>query len=170
MRDQTLWKLAGVAALAGGLIDLAGPLVYPHLAESSRQVVYVVIDVLLLLGMLGVQFVTGRLTGWWGVVGLAIGASAVLVVRSSAALGPGVYPAAAAVWVIGMVLMSLGILRVRAPLGGAASLWLATFVIGLVGLGLKGQVPTHRIAAAAFALGFVVAGVRLITLSSRAPA
>ncbi len=170
MRQETVWRLAGVAAVLGGLIDLVGPLFYPHMAEPTRQATYVLIDVLLLLGMLGVQSATGRSTGWWGVVGLAVGVSAVLVVRSSMALGPGAYPIASALWVMGMVVMSLGILRAKGPLGGAASLWLLTFIIGVVGIGLEGQVPTHRLAAAAFALGFIAAGVRLVQISSRARA
>jgi hypothetical protein len=39
--------------VVGGLIDLAGPWLYPRLAEPANQAVYVLIDVLLLFGMLG---------------------------------------------------------------------------------------------------------------------
>ena len=68
MRQETVWRLAGLAAVIGGLIDLVGPLVYPHLAEPARQSTYVLIDLLLLFGMLGVQSVAGRATGWLGLV------------------------------------------------------------------------------------------------------
>ena len=85
MRQETVWRLAGVAAVLGGLIDLVGPLLYPHMAQPARLLTYVLIDVLLLFGMLGVQSVAGRAMGWLGLLGFVIAVTGVLLVRTSAA-------------------------------------------------------------------------------------
>ena len=172
MRQQIVWRLAGVAAVAGGLIDLVGPLFYPHLAEPLKLSTYVLIDVLLLFGMLGVQSVAGRAMGWPGLVGFVVAVSGVLLVRTSAAgiWGAASYTVASAIWSIGMVVISVALLSKRGPFRMAAALWIAAFVIGLAGLALKDQGLAHRLAAWCFALGFVAAGVILARTASRAEA
>ena len=172
MRQETVWRLAGVAAVAGGLIDLVGPLFYPHLARPLRLSTYVLIDVLLLFGMLGVQSVAGRVMGWPGLVGFVIAVGGVLLVRTSAAgiWGAASYTVASAIWSIGMVVIGATLLVRRGPFRMAAALWIAAFVIGLAGLALKDQGLAHRLAAWCFALGFVAAGVILARTASRAEA
>jgi hypothetical protein len=172
MRRQTLWRLAGVAAIAGGLIDLVGPLLYPHMIEPVRLSAYVLIDVLLLFGMLGVQSKAGQAMGWPGLLGFVIAVTGVLLVRSSAAgiFGVASYTIAAAIWSIGMVVTGAALLSKRAPFRMAAALWIAAFVIGLAGLALKDQGLAHRLAAWCFALGFVAAGLILAKPVSRAEA
>ncbi|KQY29371.1 hypothetical protein ASD38_08430 [Caulobacter sp. Root487D2Y] len=172
MRQQTIWRLAGLAAVLGGTIDLFGPLLYPHLAEPVRLSTYVLIDVLLLFGMLGVQSVAGRVMGWPGLVGFVIAVSGVLLVRSSAAgiWGAASYTVASAVWSIGMVVVGAALLAGKGPFRAPAALWIAAFVIGLAGLALKDQGLAHRLAGWCFALGFVAAGVILARTASRAEA
>ena len=172
MRQETVWRLAGAAAVAGGLIDLVGPLVYPHLGQPLKLSTYVVIDVLLLFGMLGVQSVAGKATGWLGLAGFVIAVSGVLLVRTSAAgiWGEASYTVASAIWSIGMVVTGAAFLLKRAPFRVAAALWIAAFVIGLAGLALKDQGLAHRLAGWCFALGFIAAGVILARTASRAEA
>ena len=172
MRQETVWRLAGFAAVLGGLIDLVGPLFYPHLSQPLRLSTYVLIDLLLLLGMLGVQSVAGKTMGWLGLAGFVIAVSGVLLVRSSAAgiWGAASYAVASAIWSIGMVVTGAALLSKRAPFRMAAALWIAAFVIGLAGLALKDQGLAHRLAAWCFALGFVAAGVILARTASKAEA
>ena len=172
MRQQTIWRLAGVAAVLGGLIDLFGPLAYPHLTDPVRLSTYMLIDLLLLFGMLGVQSVAGRLMGWSGLVGFVIAVSGVLLVRTSAAgiWGAASYTVASAVWSIGMVVVGAVLLARKGPFRAASALWIAAFVIGLAGLALKDQGLAHRVAGWCFALGFVAAGVILAKTASRAEA
>ena len=172
MRQETVWRLAGVAAIAGGLIDLIGPLLYPHLSEPLRLSTYVLIDVLLLLGMLGVQSLAGKAMGGLGLVGFVIAVAGVLLVRTSAAgiFGAASYMIASSIWSIGMVVISAALLLGKGPFRMASALWIATLVIGLAGLALKDQGPIHRLAGWCFALGFVAAGVILARTSSRADA
>lgn len=172
MRQQTIWRLAGLAAVLGGLIDLVGPLVYPHLADPARLSTYALIDALLLFGMLGVQSVAGRVMGWPGLAGFVIAVSGVLLVRTSAAgiWGVASYTVASAIWSIGMVVVGATLLARKGPFRAAAALWIAAFVIGLAGLALKDQGLAHRVAGWCFALGFVAAGVILARTGSRAEA
>jgi len=170
MSRQTLWVLAGIAAVVGGLIDLVGPLLYPHLVEPARQGVYVLIDVLLLFGLLGLQSAAGDRTGRLGLIGFIVAVSAILLVRSSETrlLGPSTYALASSVWVIGMTVIAIALLRVRLPFRLPAALWITTLAVGLAGLALKDQGLMHRLAAASFALASIALGVQLIR-QGRAP-
>jgi len=165
MRRETLWVLAGIAAVVGGLTDLVGPLLYPHLAEPARQAVYVLIDVLLLFGLLGLQSAAGRAMGWFGLVGFVVAVSGVLLVRSSSAnvLGPSTYTIAASVWAVGMAIIGLAQLRPRTPFRMAGYLWMLTVIIPLVAMLFRDHRPSQQaFAHALFALGFIVTGVQLV--------
>lgn len=164
MRQSAVWTLAGLASILGGAIDIAGPAFYPHLAEPARNGVYVLIDVLLLFGLLGLQSATWRRTGWPGLLGFVVAVAAVLLVRTSSAqiFGPASYMIAAAAWSLAMVVIGVALLATGRSFQMAALLWIAALVVGLGGLVLKTGDLTHRIAAWCFALAFVATGVRLV--------
>lgn len=164
MESRAVLRLAGAAAIAGGAIDILGPfLIYPRLADPWAHLVYVLIDLLLLLGMLGVRSVSGRSTGAVGLAGFVLAIFGVMLVRTSSAriFGEASYVIASSVWSIGMVIWAIGLLR-AGRFRIAAGLWIAALVIGLAGLALKDQGPVAHMAKTAFILGFVVAGADLI--------
>ncbi|WP_297513665.1 hypothetical protein [uncultured Caulobacter sp.] len=168
MRRETLWTLAGVAAVAGGFVDLIGPLLYPHMVEQAQLLTYVGIDLFLLLGMLGLQSATGQATGWAGLVGFVTAVGGVLLVRSSAAnvLGPSTYAIASAVWAIGMAIWGLAQLRPRTPFRWAGQLWFFAVLVPLAPMMFGDRRPSHQHEAhALFALGFIVLGVQLVRVS-----
>ena len=69
---------------------------------------------------------------------------------------------ASSVWLIGMVVWSVDLLRPRGAFRIAAGLWIAALVIGLAGLVLKDHGPIAHVAKMAFSLGFVAAAVDLL--------
>lgn len=164
MRLTTVWILAGLASIVGGAIDILGPAVYPHLSEPARNGVYVLIDLLLLFGLLGLQSATWRRTGWLGLVGFVVAVAAVLLVRTNSAhiFGAASSTISAAAWSIGMVVMGAALLISRGSFQMASLLWIAALVVGLGGLLLKAGDLPHRVATWCFALGFVATGVTLV--------
>jgi hypothetical protein len=164
MESRPVLRLAGVATLAGAAIDIVAPfLIYPHLTQPWPHLVYVIIDLLLLFGMLGVRSVSGRSTAALGLIGFVLALLGLLLVRTSSAeiFGEASYLIASSVWSIGMVLWAVDLLRAKL-FRIAAFLWIAALVIGLAGLALKDHGPIAHVAKMSFILGFVVAGVELI--------
>lgn len=161
-RASTL-RLAGVAVLLGVAIDVVAPfLIYPRLVEPQPHLVYVLIDLLLLIGMLGARALTARVTGPLGLAGFVLAILGVLLVRTSPAqvFGQASYMIASAVWSIGMVVWAVDLLRARA-MRLAAGLWIVALVVGLIGLMLKDHGPVAHMAKMAFLLGFAAVGVQL---------
>ena len=156
--------LAGVATIAGAAIDILGPAIYPRLAEPWPHLVYVTIDLLLLIGMLGVRAATARTTGVLAVTGLVLALFGVLLVRTSAAriFGDASSVIAASAWSVGMVIWSVDLLRAKGRFRVAAGLWIAALPIGLAGLVLKDHGVVSHLAKLSFIVGFIAAGVDLI--------
>lgn len=160
MNPRTLSRLSGVAAFTGGASRLAAPLA-PRLGERGAQGAYLVIDVFLLLGLVGLYGQYWRALGWAGLAGFCAGLIGACLVRSQAALGSGAYLAGAGLFSIGMAIIGLTFLLNRAPSRLGPALWIASLAIGITGpfwpsgLGLL-------IAGSLFGLGFMAAGVALI--------
>jgi hypothetical protein len=164
MERRSVLRLAGAATLAGAAIDIVAPFVlYPRLVEPLPHLVYVTIDLLLLVGMLGVRSVTARSTGPLALAGFVLALLGVMLVRTSSAkiFGEASYMIASSLWSIGVAVWAVALLRAkvfRIPAG----LWIAALVIGLAGLLLKDHGPVALVAKMSFILGFVAAGVGLI--------
>ena len=164
MQQRTVLRLAGVATIVGAAIDVVAPfLIYPRLVEPQPHLVYVTIDLLLMIGMLGVWSASRRSAGVLALVGFVLGLLGVMLVRTSSAkiFGEASYRIASSVWLIGMVLWAVDLLRAkvfRAP----AALWIAALVIGLAGLALKDHGPVAYVAKMSFIVGFIVAGIDLV--------
>jgi len=164
MESRSVLRLAGIATIIGAAIDIVAPFViYPRLVAPWPHLVYVLIDLLLVCGMLGIRSVSGRSTGPLALAGFIVALLGVMLVRTSSAgiFGEASYMIASSVWSIGMVLWSVDLLRARGPFRIAAGLWIATLVIGLAGLVLKDHGPIAHVAKMSFILGFIAAAVDL---------
>jgi hypothetical protein len=164
MRNRSVLRLAGAATIVGAAIDIAAPfLIYPRLADPWSHLVYVIIDLLLLLGMLGVWSASRRSASALGLTGFVLALLGVMLVRTSSAeiFGGASYVIASSLWSIGMVVWAVDLMRAkvfRIPAG----LWIVALVIGLVGLAMKDHGPVAHVAKMSFIIGFVVAGLDLI--------
>jgi hypothetical protein len=164
MDNRTVLRLAGAATIVGAAIDIVAPfLIYPRLVDPQPHLVYVLIDLLLLFGMLGVWSASRRRASALGLVGFVLALLGVMLVRTSSAeiFGAASYMIASSLWSIGMVVWAVDLLRAKL-FRISAGLWILALVIGLAGLALKDHGPVAHVAKMSFILGFIVAGVDLI--------
>jgi uncharacterized membrane protein YsdA (DUF1294 family) len=164
MHNRTILRLAGAATIVGSAIDIVAPfLIYPRLVDPQPHLIYVLIDLLLLFGMLGVWSASQRSASALGLAGFVLALLGVMLVRTSSAqiFGAASYVIASSVWSIGMAVWAIDLLRTgvfRIPAG----LWIAALVIGLVGVALKDHGPIAHVAKMSFIVGFIIAGLDLI--------
>lgn len=164
MESRSTLRLAGVATLAGAAIDVIAPFaIYPRLSQPWPHLVYVVIDLLLVIGMLGLRATTARSTGALALTGFVLALLGVMLVRTSEAriFGEASYMIASSAWSIGMVLWAIDLLRAKA-FRLAAALWIAALVVGLAGLVIKDGGTIAHLAKWAFIGGFAVVGLELL--------
>jgi hypothetical protein len=159
MRLVTLLRAGGLAAIAGGTLRLAEPLLRSSLGGRPLQFAYFAIDTFLLLGLMGwYAWRAGRL-GVAGLIGFVLGVVGILVIRSAALFAPGGYAMGATLVLAGLVVMNApALIRRERPLWPPL-LWLAAFVCGLASLAYA---PLAAVAGAVFGMAYIVAGIALL--------
>ncbi|WP_168072378.1 hypothetical protein [Caulobacter sp. SSI4214] len=171
MDRRVVLRLAGRAAVAGAVIDVLGPAIYPRLAEPWPHLIYVAIDLLLLLAMLGVWSASQKATSPLGLAGFVIAVLGVMLVRTSSAkiFGEGSYMIATAVWSIGMAIWSADLFRAKALFRKAGGLWILALALGLATMAIKVEGLASHLPKLAFSGGFVAAGLDLFKAARGGP-
>ena len=114
MSRATLVRAGGMAAIVGGVLRAAASFAPRVGSDVQLQLLYLVIDVLLLLGVLGFYELRHEETGRTGASGFLVSLVGLAVVRSSRAI-PGVdlYPVGALAFAGGVLALCLSAWRVK---------------------------------------------------------
>jgi len=155
----TLLRAGGLAAVAGGALRLAEPLLSGSLGGRPLQFVYFGIDVFLLLGLTAWYGWRAGKLGIAGLTGFVVGVTGILVIRSADLFAPRGYMIGATLLLTGLVVMNTPALVRRERPIWPPLLWLAALVCALASLG---YVPLAAVAGAAFGIGYMLAGIALL--------
>jgi hypothetical protein len=154
-----LFRLGGVAAIAGGALRLGEPLLKMIFNGNALQLSYFAIDVFLLFGLVAWYAWRSDKLGIAGLIGFVSGAVGVLVIRSAALFAPQGYVIGATLLLAGLVVMNAtALIRWERPICPPL-LWLAAFVCGLGSLAYP---PLGLVAGTVFSIGYIFAGVSLL--------
>ena len=160
---RLLLRLCAAAAVLGGGLRVVDAYLAVTSAVRVQQIAYFVTDVMLLLGLCGIYFPRRKALGFVGFLGFAAAVAGLLIVRSSSfnGLGPQSYLIGATVTLVGVVVLGMGMLvRVAFP-KLAPALWIASAVVGLIGLLSAKLSWAVTLAGVIFGIGFVAAGISL---------
>lgn len=168
MTDSFLLRLSGACGLLGGLLRIASPFFGSLLDDRALHLLWLGTDALLLFGTLGLWIATRRKTEAWGVVGMALAVTGLLLVRASAAqiFGPDSYGVGAGLWGVGQAILAATLLITRAGYRASSVLWLASFLLGLIGARLDLWLDGFGWAGVVFAAGWICAGLTLMRLKA----
>jgi hypothetical protein len=159
MRAQALFRLGGIAAIAGGAMRAGEPLLKAMLAGNSLLLCYFAIDVFLLLGLIGWYAWRTEKLGIAGLAGFVAGVTGILVIRSADLFAPEGYRIGAALLLAGLVVMNTpALIRRERPICPPL-LWLAAFVCGL---GALAYPALALVAGTVFGIGYIFAGISLL--------
>ncbi len=169
MEQRTLVRLAGAAAMVGGVARILSALPWtrdPLVLEAS----YDAIDVLLLFGVIGIYLVRTRTLGVPGFLlfVLAVAALSFIGGPDSDVFGFSTYRQGAAVLAIALALLGVVALLRRAMPIWAPVCWIASLVAGSAMLFLSPDLGplVYAVAGILFGAGFVAAGLDLVRLGA----
>ncbi len=164
MTDTTLLRLGALAAIIGGALRIATGVAPSTMDMPSRELLYFVIDALLIAGLMGLYLERRHVLGWSGIIGFAVAVLGLLIVRSAHVrfFGVGGYAVGAPVALIGTTLLGVS-LALHGTQRWAAGLWLASLAIGLAASFGARESWIPLAAGMIFGAGFVAAGFVLLS-------
>jgi hypothetical protein len=162
---SALYRLAGVAAIAGGALRVLSSA--PWLEDPiAREWLYAAIDVLLLFGLMGVYLERAARLGILGLASFAVAVAALSFIGGPDAdpFGFSTYEQGAAALAIAMVGLSIAWLRAGERPYLAPACWFGSVIAAGVLALLPAPLPDFGLplAGALFGAGFVFAGVPLL--------
>ena len=165
MPTLTLIRLGGLAAILAGALRIGSSFI-PYSASKpsvTLELLYLVIDVLILLGLLGVYGYHNEVIGRSGFLGflLALIGTAIIVGPDGKIGVVDMYVVGSLMISVGLAIMALGTWNARRLPRTVPLLWVMSTVVGVGGYLTGGQTVTFVIAGLAFGLAFVVAGVKI---------
>lgn len=163
MQAGQLFRLSGAAAIAGGLLRVLAsfPIVVDPLA---LEWLYTAIDVLLLLGLIGVYLWRAERLGFLGVASFGVAAAALSFIGGPDAdpFGFSTYQEGAGALAIAMVGLSIAWVRVGERPLAAPLCWFASVIcVGVLNFFPPLSQLGAPLAGALFGLGFALAGIEL---------
>lgn len=168
MTKNTLLRLSAVAAIVGGVLRVADAFMAAAVAVHIQQGAYFVIDLMLLFGLCGIYLSRSNRLGWAGLIGFVASVTGILMVRGSvlSLFGLSAYLIGATVTLVGVVAIGTSMLIHAAFPKLAPILWIASLIIGLIGLLFPAMSWGVLLAGVTFATGFIVAGINLFSGTS----
>jgi len=162
MSSATLIHLSGLAAILAGVLRTAAVFL-PAMEPVAVEWLYLLIDVLLLLGLLGVYAYQHVESGIWGFAGFLLAAIGLESIGGpDGKIGEvDIYTAGVAIIGIGLVALAVGSWRGQKLPRYVPVLWVLSTVVGMSGFLVAGSTVPFRVSGVAFGLGFVGAGIRL---------
>jgi len=171
MKSSTLIRLGGMSALAGGVIRTLASFIPLITREPSLgiELLYLVIDILILFGLIGIYAVQHEKAGICGFAGFLLAMTGTaLIVGPDGKLGSlDVYWAGATVISVGMTLLAVGSLRAGVLTRRAPLLWILSTLAGIAGSWLNGGGYGFLIAGIAFGAGFAIAGYEVMNKTAK---
>lgn len=165
MRPVLLYRAAGAAALAAGLLRIAASFPILH-GRETLEWLYTAIDALLLFGVMGVYFSRAPRLGFLGFASFVVAVAALSFIGGPDAdpFGFSTYQEGAAALAIAMVGLSIAWLRAGERPWLAPLFWFGSAIAGGVLALLPAPLPGYALAGAGvlFGAGFVAAGWTLL--------
>ncbi|QQS48997.1 MAG: hypothetical protein IPM66_10410 [Acidobacteriota bacterium] len=165
MQTSTLIRLCGLSAILAGALRILASFIPFFTSETvvSTEILYLLIDILILFGLLGIYGSQNEGAGYFGFAGFLLAMTGTaLIVGPDGKLGDlDVYRTGVMLITGGMLLLAIGSLRARVLSYRAPALWILSTLFGISGTWIGGRVEDYGfvIAGVAFGLGFVVAGL-----------
>ncbi|MGH6982555.1 MAG: hypothetical protein ACREFC_15240 [Stellaceae bacterium] len=155
-----LHRLAGAAAIVGGVLRAIDGFAFKFLTAGDSEQLFLVTDIFLLFGLIGVYAAVARDTGWTGMAGFAAAIVGIVLSRSAGGIIDA-YIVGATVCVTGVAVLGASIMARRKGAPAGPVLWILAPILGVVAYAIESD-WLFELAGIAFGLGFVLSGVALM--------
>ena len=160
MSATMLYRLAGTASILAGLLRAIDSFAFMFLTGSDTDRLFLVTDIFLLFGLIGLYASKHRSIGWAGLAGFAVAIVGIVMVRSAGGIIDA-YVYGAATVAVGVAVLGVAMLAGRTFSPVAPILWIVALAAAIPVYWLESD-WLFEVAGVAFGLGFVATGVELL--------
>jgi hypothetical protein len=163
MSRASLIRLGGLAAIFAGVLRMIASFIPYSEPGAALELFYLVIDVLILFGLLGIYAYQHDQVGGVGFLGFlsALIGTAIIVGPDGTIGDVDEYVVGSLMISAGISLLAFGTWKARALPRAVPALWVLSTVVGVGGYAAGGLQITFLLAGVMFGLAFTLAGVRI---------
>jgi hypothetical protein len=163
MSSANLIRWCGCAAIVAGILRGVSAFAPNIVAGEAIALLYLVTDIFLLLGMMGVYGFQRRESGTWGWGGFLLAVVGLAMIRTGAITGLNLYPIGAVVFAIGLSALAIGSWMAGKLPRWVSIVWVVSTVIGFVGFFAPGLNFLFVVSGVLFGVSFARAGLKVWT-------
>jgi len=163
MSTSSLIRASGLAAVLAGVLRAVFSFWPSAEATTTLELLYLLVDILILFAILGVYAFLGERSGVAGFLGFLFGVvgTALITGPDGELGGVDMYAASSAVLAVGLVLLAVGSWKAEMLPHWVPVLWVLTAVLGFVGGAVEDLGGLFVVSGVTFGLSFIGAGVRV---------
>ncbi len=163
MSSANLIRLGGLAAIMAGILRGVNSFL-PSFPDTTIELLYLLTDIFILFGMIGLYGFQHQESGWWGFFGFLLSIIGIAVIRTGTISGVKMYAIGALIFAVGLSLFAIG-----SWLAGKLPRWMSVFwilstIIGFIGYFVPGLNTLFVVSGVLFGVGFAGAGFQVWSL------
>lgn len=168
MSSVTLIRLGGLAAMVAGILRGVNSFLPNVLADTvAIALLYLLTDIFLFFGMMGLYGFQHRKSGAWGFVGFLLTIVGLAIIRTGTLSGVNLYPVGALTFAVGLSAFAVGTWIARALPKWISVCWIISTIIGFIGYFSPSLNPLFILSGLLFGVGFASAGFKVFSAASQ---
>lgn len=165
MSSVNLIRLGGLAAIFAGILRGVNSFV-PSDAPSAA-ILYLLTDIFILFGILGIYGTQHQEAELWGFLGFLLAIIGIAIIRTGAIAGVNLYSIGALIFAAGLSLLAVGSWIARKFPRWIPIFWVLSTIVGFIGYFIPGLNLLFITSGVIFGISFAGAGIRVWSATSK---
>jgi hypothetical protein len=163
MSSINLIRWGGLAAIIAGILRGVNSLLPANLPTVTSEILYLITDIFILFGIMGIYGFEHQESGLWGFCGflLAIVGTGIIIGPDGSIGGVNLYPVGSLILAAGLTLLVVGSWIANKFSRWIPILWVLSTVVGFIGYFSPGLNLLFILSGIIFGIGFAGAGVEV---------
>jgi hypothetical protein len=167
MSSTNLIRWGGLAAIIAGILRGINSLLPSSTPIVAIEILYLLTDIFILFGIMGLYGFEHQESGWWGFFGFLLGIIGIGTIRTGAISGVNMYPVGALIFTVGLILFAIGSWIANKLPRWVSGFWLLSTVIGVMGYFVPGLNLFFVVSGVIFGISFSGAGIKVWSVTSK---
>ncbi|PSN15629.1 hypothetical protein C7293_06535 [filamentous cyanobacterium CCT1] len=166
MATAKLIRLGGLAAILAGILRGVSSFFLRSDPGIAVELLYLLIDLFILFGMIGLYGFQHQEVGLWGFFGFFLAIVGIGVIRTGSISEVNLYPVGALIFVAELSSFAVGCWIANKLPSWIPACWLLSTLVGCIGYFVSGLNLFFTISGVLFGIGFVGAGFKIWSATS----